>query len=41
MLTIRGDDLRVIASMFGRSHDSLVTRLDELGLLRHAVNGQA
>jgi transcriptional regulator with XRE-family HTH domain len=40
MLTIRGDDLRVIASMFGRSHESLVLRLEELGLLRRAVNGQ-
>jgi transcriptional regulator with XRE-family HTH domain len=33
VLTIREDDMRVIASMFGRSVDALVSRLDELGLL--------
>ncbi len=41
VLTIREDDLRVIASMFGRSVEALVTRLDELGLLMGhvSVNG--
>lgn len=33
ILTIREDDLRVMASMFGRSVETLVARLDELGLL--------
>lgn len=41
VLTIREDDLRVIASMFGRSIDTLVGRLEELGLLlsSSSVNG--
>lgn len=34
VITIRGDDLRVMASMFGESADSLAARLGELGLLR-------
>lgn len=33
VITVRGDDLRVMASMFGQSTDSLVARLGELGLL--------
>ena len=33
VLTIREDDLRIMASMFGRSVEALLTRLDELGLL--------
>jgi transcriptional regulator with XRE-family HTH domain len=33
VLTIRDDDLRVMASMFGRNVEALVSRLDELGLL--------
>ncbi|MGH9304509.1 MAG: transcriptional regulator [Acidimicrobiales bacterium] len=33
VITIREDDLRVMASMFARSIDALVTRLEELGLL--------
>ena len=33
VLTIREDDLRVMASMFGRNVDALVSRFDELGLL--------
>ncbi len=33
VLTIRGEDLRVIASMFGRDTDALVVRLEELGLV--------
>ncbi|MGH9169829.1 MAG: transcriptional regulator [Acidimicrobiales bacterium] len=39
VLTIRADDLRVIASMFGRSTEALVARLDELGLLSATGNG--
>jgi transcriptional regulator with XRE-family HTH domain len=40
VLTIREDDLRVMASMFGRSVEALLARLDELGLLVTAtVNG--
>lgn len=40
VLTIREDDLRVMASMFGRSVEALLTRLDELGLLvTNKVNG--
>jgi transcriptional regulator with XRE-family HTH domain len=33
VITIRDDDLRVMASMFGRSVEALETRLEELGLL--------
>jgi transcriptional regulator with XRE-family HTH domain len=33
VITIRGDDLRVMASMFGRSVEALEIRLEELGLL--------
>ncbi|MGH9296725.1 MAG: transcriptional regulator [Acidimicrobiales bacterium] len=33
VITIREEDLRVMASMFGRGVDTLVGRLDELGLL--------
>jgi transcriptional regulator with XRE-family HTH domain len=41
VLTIREGDLRVMASMFGRSTESLVARLEELGLLRGgASNGK-
>ena len=32
MLTIRGDDLRAIACLFGTDADGIVRRLDELGL---------
>jgi transcriptional regulator with XRE-family HTH domain len=32
MLTIRRDDLRVLAAVVGRSPDELIVRLDELGL---------
>jgi transcriptional regulator with XRE-family HTH domain len=32
MLTIRSDDLRVLAAVMGRSPEDLGTRLDELGL---------
>ena len=40
VLTIREDDLRVMASMFGRSVEALLSRLEELGLLVNAkVNG--
>jgi len=35
VITIREDDLRVMASMFGRSIEALAGRLDELGLLQH------
>lgn len=42
MLTIREGDLRVMASMFGKSIESLVTRLEELGLLRtQTSNGKS
>lgn len=41
MLTIREGDLRVMASMFGRSIESLVARLEELGLLRGGANGKS
>lgn len=34
VLTIRGEDLRVMASMLGQTPDGLVDRLGELGLLR-------
>jgi transcriptional regulator with XRE-family HTH domain len=34
VITIRGDDLRVMASMFGRSVEALEIRLEELGLLQ-------
>jgi transcriptional regulator with XRE-family HTH domain len=37
VLTIREDDLRVIASMFGRNIDALVGRLEELGLVLPTV----
>jgi hypothetical protein len=33
MLTIRRDDVRVLAAVLGRSPDDLGTRLNELGLL--------
>ena len=33
VLTIRENDLRVMASMFGRNVEALLTRLEELGLL--------
>ena len=36
MLTIRHDDLRVLAAVMGRSPDDLGTRLDQLGLRAHA-----
>ena len=32
MLTIRSDDLRVLAAVMGRSPEDLGGRLDELGL---------
>jgi hypothetical protein len=32
MLTIRRDDVRVLAAVLGRSPDKLSDRLDELGL---------
>jgi hypothetical protein len=32
MLTIRSDDLRVLAAVMGRSPEDLGSRLDELGL---------
>jgi hypothetical protein len=32
MLTIRNDDLRVLAAVMGRSPEELGTRLDSLGL---------
>ncbi len=34
VLTIRGEDLRLMASMLGQSQDGLVARLGELGLIR-------
>jgi transcriptional regulator with XRE-family HTH domain len=37
VLTIREDDLRVMASMFGRNVDALISRFDELGLLLHSA----
>jgi transcriptional regulator with XRE-family HTH domain len=37
VLTIREDDLRVIASMFGRNIEALVGRLEELGLVLPTV----
>ncbi len=39
VITIREDDLRVMASMFGRNVEALVTRLEELGLLVTRPNG--
>ena len=36
MLTIRHDDLRVLAAVMGRSPDDLGTRLDQLGLRANA-----
>ena len=33
MITIRSDDLRIMASMFGRTGEGMAGRLDELGLL--------
>jgi transcriptional regulator with XRE-family HTH domain len=33
VITIRGEDLRVMASMFGRSIDEMLARLEELSLL--------
>lgn len=33
VITIRGEDLRVMASMFGRTIDEMVVRLEELSLL--------
>jgi len=42
VITIREADLRVMASMFGRSSDALITRLEELGLVKPASpNGKA
>ncbi|MHB1509581.1 MAG: helix-turn-helix domain-containing protein [Acidimicrobiales bacterium] len=42
VITIREADLRVMASMFGRSVEALVTRLEELGLIHHATrNGHS
>ncbi len=38
VLTIREDDLRVMASMFGRNVDALISRFDELGLLLPMVH---
>ncbi|MGC9960304.1 MAG: transcriptional regulator [Acidimicrobiales bacterium] len=35
VITIREGDLRVMASMFGRSVEALAVRLEELGLLYH------
>jgi transcriptional regulator with XRE-family HTH domain len=34
VITIRETDLRVMASMFGRSNEALIARLDELGFLK-------
>lgn len=34
VITIREADLRIMASMFGRSSDALVLRLEELGLVK-------
>jgi hypothetical protein len=40
VITIREGDLRVMASMFGRSVEALAARLEELGLLyRPSSNG--
>ncbi|HXY44694.1 MAG TPA: transcriptional regulator [Acidimicrobiales bacterium] len=40
VITIREGDLRVMASMFGRSVEALAARLEELGLLHHpGANG--
>jgi hypothetical protein len=42
VITIREGDLRVMASMFGRSVEALASRLDELGLLDHPnANGSS
>ena len=41
MLTIRRDDLRVLAAVLGRSPDELGVRLDELGLRAGADAGDA
>jgi transcriptional regulator with XRE-family HTH domain len=41
VITIRNGDLRVMASMFGRTIDSLEARLGELGLLLAPSNGKA
>ena len=38
VLTIREEDLRVMASMFGRNVDALIARFDELGLLMPVVS---
>lgn len=41
VITIREGDLRVMASMFGRSVETLIRRLDELGLLHSpTANGK-
>ena len=34
VLTIRSEDLRVMASMLGQNLETLLKRLEELGLLR-------
>jgi transcriptional regulator with XRE-family HTH domain len=40
VITIREGDLRIMASMLGRSVDALITRLNELKLIRaHSPNG--
>ena len=36
LLTIRRDDMRVLAAVLGRSTDDLPSRLDELGLRANA-----
>ncbi|HEV2360468.1 MAG TPA: transcriptional regulator [Acidimicrobiales bacterium] len=36
VITIRGEDLRVMASMFGRTVEEMVGRLDELSLLHRS-----
>ncbi|MGA8679062.1 MAG: transcriptional regulator [Acidimicrobiales bacterium] len=42
VITIREGDLRVMASMFGRSVEALAARLEELGLLYHpSSNGSS
>ncbi len=41
VLTIRTDDLSVMASMFGMNVDTLVSRFEQLGILRPAPNGSA
>ncbi len=42
MITIREADLRIMASMFGRTSDALVLRLEELGLVKpSATNGKS